>query len=198
MEMVDLKIKSAWYDKEKPVLTGFSLYAGDGEIVTVTGISGAGKSTLLGIIAGLHTDYEGYVRTGGSVALIPQKKCLLPFHTVIDNITLLTSARGLRPDGQKARALLSELGLAGYEKAYPGQLSGGQYSRVALGQALFAQPDVLLMDEPFSALDPETKESVIALFRHMQAERTMTTIFVTHDMKEAEDIGGRIVRLRNE
>jgi ABC-type nitrate/sulfonate/bicarbonate transport system, ATPase component len=198
MEMVKLEIKSAWYEKEKPVLTGFSLYAGEGETVTVTGLSGAGKSTLLAIIAGLHTNYEGYVKTGGSIALIPQKKCLLPFHTVIDNITLLAKARGLKPDVKKAMALLKELGLPGYENKYPGQLSGGQYSRVALGQSLFSEPDVLLMDEPFSALDVETKEGVIALFRRMQEEQCITTIFVTHDINEADAIGGRIVRLNHE
>jgi NitT/TauT family transport system ATP-binding protein len=198
MEMVELKIKNAWYEREKPVLTGFSLNVKTGEIVTITGPSGIGKSTLLGIIAGLHANYEGDVKLGGSVALIPQKKCLPPFHTVISNIMLLAQARGLKDDVQKARELLEELGLAGYDSKYPGQLSGGQYSRVALGQALFAEPDLLLMDEPFSALDSDTKEGVLALFRRMQEERHMTTIFVTHDMKEAEDIGGRIVRMNNE
>jgi len=195
--MISLRIDCAWYERGKPVIRGFSLHADAGETVIVTGPSGAGKSTMLSILAGLHRKYEGTVETGGSIALIPQKDCLLPFHTVLDNILLLARARKLPADVREARRLLEELGLREEADKYPGQLSGGQYSRVALGQALFSRPDVLLMDEPFSALDGETKAGVIALFCSACRERAVTTVLVTHDEREAEMVGGRMVRLRN-
>jgi NitT/TauT family transport system ATP-binding protein len=195
--MISLRIDSAWYERGKPVIRGFSLHVAKGETVVVTGPSGAGKSTMLSILAGLHKKYEGAVETGGSVALIPQKDCLLPFHTVLENTLLLARARKLPADAREAGRLLEELGLRDEAGKYPGQLSGGQYSRVALGQALFSRPDVLLMDEPFSALDAGTKAGVVALFCSLCRERGMTTVLVTHDEREAEMVGGRMVRLQN-
>lgn len=195
MAMVEIQLERSWYEQEKPVITNFALTVAIGEIVTIAGPSGVGKSTLLSILAGLNKKYLGHMEIGGSIALIPQKNCLLPFHTVWENVVLLAEAKGVRPEAEKVQELLRELGLADMGSKYPNQLSGGQYSRVALGQALFAQPDILLMDEPFSALDPGTKAGVIALFSRLQKERNITTVFVTHDMEEARAVGGRIVRL---
>lgn len=190
--LVNLDINRAWYDKKRPVLTNFALTLNAGETMTIMGPSGVGKTTILSIIAGLHKGYEGRVLVGGSVGLIPQKACLPPFCTVFDNITLLARAKGQKPDRAAVLSLLDELGLSGMEGRYPATLSGGQYRRIALGQALYAQPDILLMDEPFSALDAGTKADIIALLLRMTRARRTAIVFVTHDRAEAELVGGDV------
>ena len=197
MAVIELYVKKAWYDVKKPIINDFSLSVLPGETVTVTGPSGAGKTTLLSIIAGLHRRYEGTAEISGRIALIPQKNCLPPFLTVYDNITLVAGAGGRKPDRHKVFALLEELGLGGLEKRYPVSLSGGQCRRVALGQALYSEPDILLMDEPFSALDAAVKFDMISLLLDMQQTRRAATVFVTHDMTEAEALGGRTARLND-
>lgn len=192
--MVALDIEKAWYHKEKPVITGFSLQVPTGEIATITGVSGVGKSTLLHIVAGLHHDFVGQVETGeGKIALIPQKKCLLPWKTTWENIVLLAQAAGESPCRQTAMELLEQLGLSAFADTYPGNLSGGQYQRVVFGQALFCQPAILLMDEPFSALDRDTKAEMRSLFSSIHKQRPLTVLFVTHDDEEA--FPGQKVRL---
>ncbi|GHU88382.1 aliphatic sulfonates import ATP-binding protein SsuB 2 [Clostridia bacterium] len=177
-----LRVDAAWYGKAAPILRDFALTVGEGEIVTLMGASGAGKSTILNIIAGLHTDFSGVREAEGKIALIPQNDCLLPWKTVGQNLNLLGKGE-----------LLDRLGLPGLGNRYPRELSGGQRRRVALGQALNSRPDILLMDEPFSALDGETKEEILQLF--LSLSHGLRTVFVTHDNSEARRIGGRVVTL---
>lgn len=195
--MIELDIKTAYYADKKPVLSGFSLAAEKGEIVTLTGASGSGKSTVLKIIAGLHKGYDGSLRLedGKAIAMIPQSKYLLPWKNVLQSVMLLQEAKSPRSDREKAYELIKALGLSGLEKRFPLMLSGGQYQRVMLGQAIFCEPDILLMDEPFSALDDKTKHEIIGLFLKLRESRGFTAIFVTHNMEEARLMGGRIVRL---
>lgn len=195
--MIELNIKNAYYADKKPVLSAFSLIAEKGEIVTLTGASGSGKSTVLKIIAGLHKEYDGSLKLADSenIAMIPQNKYLLPWKNVLQSIMLLQEAKSAEPDCEKAGELIKALGLSGFEKRFPLRLSGGQYQRVMLGQALFCEPDILLMDEPFSALDDRTKHEIIGLFLKLRENRSFTAIFVTHNMEEARLMGGRIVRL---
>lgn len=195
--MISLNIKAAYYKDKKPVLTDFSLTAETGGIVTLTGASGSGKSTVLKIIAGLHKNFDGGVKLadGARIAMIPQNKHLLPWKNVLQSVTLLREAQNRALDAAKAMALLEALGLNGFEKQFPLNLSGGQYQRVMLGQALYCEPDILLMDEPFSALDDKTKHEIIGLFLRLRENRCFTTVFVTHNMEEARLMGGRIVRL---
>lgn len=199
--MISLDIKTAYYADKKAVLAGFSLKAETGEIVTLTGASGSGKSTVLKIIAGLHKGFDGVLKldseknTAPNIAMIPQNKYLLPWKNVLQSITILQEARSERPDHEKAATLIKALGLGGFEKQFPLRLSGGQYQRVMLGQALFCEPDILLLDEPFSALDDKTKHEIITLFLRLREDRVFTTVFVTHNMEEARLMGGRIVRL---
>lgn len=198
--MIDVQIKSAYYDINKPVISNFEMHVNKGEIVSVIGRSGAGKTTLLKIIAGLHKDFDGNININDCfrLAFIPQNQGLLQWKTTYDNITLLSakvSREHKKEQEQKAKTLIKKLGLEGFEKQYPNMLSGGQYKRVALGQAFFSEPDIILMDEPFSGLDGEMKKAVQDLFLQMRAEKGITTIFVTHDIQETEYMGSRTVEV---
>ena len=196
--MIDVYIKRAWYVENRPVISDFSLKMDAGEIVTMRGPSGSGKSTLLSIIAGLHREFDGSVKLSGAVALMPQENSLPPFYTLLQNTMLLSRATGGRPDRERAMELLSRLGLGGLENKYPNALSGGEIRRAQLAQALFFEPQILLMDEPFSALDEATKLIVMDAFLNAWEKSKMAVVFVTHDAAEAEYIGGRVIELGGE
>lgn len=195
--MITIHIKKAFYEIDKPVISDFNMSVSQGEIVAVVGQSGVGKSTLLKIMAGLHKNYEGEltVKENLRLAFIPQNQGLLPWKTVYENIVLLAKTENRQINKQRALELINSLGLGGLEKQYPHRLSGGQYKRAALGQAFFYEPDIILMDEPFSGLDGTIKKEVQDLFMRLQKEKGITTIFVTHDMAETIYMGGRVVRL---
>ena len=183
------------------VLEHINLDIEGGEFISIVGSSGCGKSTLLRIIAGLETDYQGVVVLGQKRILKPgldrgivfQEHRLLPWLTVKDNI-----AFGLKIDSQTENDKLIQehinlVGLKGFETAYPSQLSGGMAQRVAIARALINRPKVLLLDEPFGALDALTKiQMQKEVLRIWEAERT-TMILVTHDIDEAVYLGDRIV-----
>jgi NitT/TauT family transport system ATP-binding protein len=194
---IDLHIERAYYgETEVPALGGLNLQIEKGEAVAVLGKSGCGKSTLLNIIASLHKGYVGRLETEPDVTVgyIPQNKCLLPWKNVINNVMLLGRLKN-PPDVNRAEEILARLKILHLKKKYPSRLSGGEYQRVLLGQVLYYQPRVLLMDEPFSALDDETKAGVVKLFTELQREQRITTVFVTHNTSEAETVGTRIVKL---
>jgi NitT/TauT family transport system ATP-binding protein len=197
MPVIDLHIERAYYgDTDVPSLTKFDLQIKKGEAVVILGKSGCGKSTLLSIIASLHKGYEGELKTepNASVGYIPQNNCLLPWKTVIANVMLLGRIKN-PPDYPKAEEILKRLQISHLKKKYPGRLSGGEYQRVLLGQVLYYQPQILLMDEPFSALDDETKGDILPLFINLQREQGITTLFVTHNISEAEAFGTRVIKL---
>jgi sulfonate transport system ATP-binding protein len=164
------------------VLAGVDLTIDPGEVVALLGGSGSGKSTLLRALAGLDAEVGGAIDVRGRSAVVFQEHRLLPWKRVGDNVAL-----GLRgPDARvRARAALAEVGLADRDRAWPAELSGGQAQRVAVARALVREPDVLLLDEPFGALDALTRLRMQALLRRLRAEHGFAALLVTHDVDEA-------------
>jgi sulfonate transport system ATP-binding protein len=164
------------------VLEGVDLDIAPGEFVAVLGHSGSGKTTLLRLLAGLDRGFTGDVASGSAPAVVFQDPRLLPWRTALENVAL--GLRGPDPEG-RARAALGEVGLRGREDAWPRQLSGGQRQRVALARALVREPDLLLLDEPFSALDALTRISAQELVSELWRRHRPAVLLVTHDVEEA-------------
>ena len=196
-----------------PALKGVSLRAEPGEFLALLGPSGSGKTTLLRVIAGLETPDEGEVRLDGEdflslsarerrVGMVFQHYALFRHMTVAKNIAFGLKVRpaAQRPKRAEIDArverLLSLIQLEGLGKRYPAQLSGGQQQRVALARALAIEPRVLLLDEPFGALDAKVRKELRHWLRKVHNETGVTTIFVTHDQEEAMDLADRVVVLR--
>lgn len=190
------------------VLADVSCMIRPGEHVAIVGRSGAGKSTLLHLIAGLLRPAAGRILIDDAIVegpareavLMFQRPALLPWATVADNILLPSRFSGeMRRDSQAARnrlhTLLMQIGLADRASALPAQLSGGQQQRVALARALAAQPRILLLDEPFSALDPETRIALRRDVRRLAAARGATLVTVTHDFADAAALADRALVL---
>ncbi|MBV8500626.1 MAG: sulfate ABC transporter ATP-binding protein [Paucibacter sp.] len=189
-----------------------SLDVAEGELVALLGPSGCGKTTLLRIIAGLEQQDEGQVLFHGQdtnalsinerrVGFVFQHYALFPHLSVFENIAfgLRVKARAQRPPEAVIRAKVEELlglvQLEGLAKRYPQQLSGGQRQRVALARALAVDPRVLLLDEPFGALDAKVRKELRRWLRQLHDERPVTSLFVTHDQEEALDLADRVVVL---
>lgn len=189
----------------RPVLENITLGLKAGETCAVIGPSGCGKSTLLKVLAGIIGDYEGTVAIdsrpltprGTKIGFIPQNYGLLPWKTVYQNAILgVTVGReATADDKQRLAALLGRMGLTGLENRYPGELSGGQQQRVALVRAFLLQPDLLLMDEPFSALDAITREELQDVFLQFWRAEPVATVLVTHQVEEAVYLGRQIAIL---
>jgi ABC-type nitrate/sulfonate/bicarbonate transport system ATPase subunit len=195
--LIELKLDTVFYDPKTPILENIHFIINQGEIVALTGASGIGKSTILKILAGSHKGYTGNItiQKERKAAFISQNKCLLPWKSVYKNIVLLKKVKENDVDHKKALALIESLGLSGLEKKFPLFLSGGQYQRTALGQAFFYEPDILLMDEPFSALDEQTKMEIMDIFLKLQKELGITVLLVTHSIHEADYLGCRVINL---
>ncbi|GII22758.1 ABC transporter ATP-binding protein [Planosporangium mesophilum] len=176
------------------VLNGVDLVVGRGEVVALLGSSGSGKSTLLRILAGLDAEADGEVTTNGRVAVVFQEHRLMPWKRVADNVAL-----GLRGADvpERTAAALAEVGLAERTRAWPAELSGGQSQRVAVARALVRQPDLLLLDEPFGALDALTRLKMQALLQRLRLEHGFAALLVTHDVDEALLLADRILILDN-
>jgi len=187
------------------VLHNVSFACGEDEIVAVIGPSGCGKSTLLSLANGLRTPTAGEVLVDGKpvtepsslIGMLFQQSTLLPWRSVVENIELGLEIRG-EPKGSrraKAHTLMRQYGLAGFERKYPHALSGGMQKRAALAQTLAVEPEVLLLDEPFAALDAQTRavieNDVVKICR--AGKRTM--LMVTHDIAEAISMSDRVVVL---
>ncbi len=172
-----------------------------GEIVCLLGPSGCGKSTCLHIIAGFDRPTEGVVevdgqpirRPGPERSVVFQTDALFPWMTVWENVTLGPRTRKLFGIDRDAKAMLEEVGLSGFGDRYPYELSGGMRQRVAIARALLNRPDVLLMDEPFGALDAQTRLSMQELILSISARHKPTILFVTHDIDEALFLGHRVL-----
>ena len=191
-----------------PVLDGVSFYLAEGEIVALLGRSGSGKSTLLRCVAGLiaptmgTVSYRGTPLTGANpgVAMVFQSFALLPWLTVQQNVELGQEARGVGEESRHERALraIDLIGLDGFEGAYPKELSGGMRQRVGFARALVVEPDALLMDEPFSALDVLTAENLrtelVSLWDGREAP-VKSILIVTHNIEEAVILADRIMVL---
>ncbi|MCZ0704213.1 sulfonate transport system ATP-binding protein [Natronobacillus azotifigens] len=182
-----------------------SLSVQPGEIVGLLGTSGCGKSTILRAISGLDDGYEGEIEINGNTAkevhdttgFIFQEPRLLPWLTVLDNV--IFGLKGEHADKQKrAKEYIADVGLEGKEKLYPRQLSGGMAQRVAIARALVTSPEILLLDEPFSALDAFTKMQLQDLLLDVWKTYQSTVVLVTHDIDEATYLCDRIVILRGQ
>jgi NitT/TauT family transport system ATP-binding protein len=177
-----------------------SLNVNDGEFVSIVGPSGCGKSTMLNVIAGLLAPAEGGTRVAGIEGSTPgsrigymfQKDTLLPWATALENVCLPMDVKGAR-DWHKARALMQLVDLAGFEAHYPRQLSGGMRKRVQLARLLAQDPEVLLMDEPFGALDAQTRLIIQEEFLKIWERQRKTVLFVTHDLQEAIALSDKVV-----
>jgi NitT/TauT family transport system ATP-binding protein len=179
-------------------LDGVSLTMRDGEFVCIIGASGCGKSTLLNIVAGLDRPTSGEVDTGGRrVGLMFQEPALFPWLTAGRNVEVALRARGVPKAARRAEVadLLATVRLSGFADKRPHELSGGMRQRVALARALAQDADVLLMDEPFGALDAMTRDLLHDELERICAERTLTVLFVTHNVREAARLGDRVIVL---
>ncbi|MEK1943542.1 MAG: ABC transporter ATP-binding protein [Pseudomonas sp.] len=181
------------------------------EFITFVGASGCGKSTLLRSIGGLEQHSRGEILLDGRAvngpgidrAMVFQHYSLYPWLNVMQNIKFCRQLKvvsdTVKSDGDievasgRADALLSLMGLSAFHQAYPNQLSGGMQQRVAIARALMPKPEILLMDEPFGALDAQTREVMHDLIRHVHRLEKSTILFVTHDVEEAIYLGGRVV-----
>lgn len=200
IEIADLSVR---YDEKDSALNAISLTVPLGTVVAIIGPSGCGKSTLLKVIAGLIKDYEGSALIDGApidtkkikIGFMPQNYGLLPWQTVYDNICLGLKIRGEinKDTAVKVMSLCQELGLTGLENRYPDELSGGQQQRVGLARAFLLNPAILLMDEPFSALDAITREEMQEVFLGLWRKSKVTTLLVTHYVEEALHLGSMIV-----
>jgi len=185
----------------RQVLHNLRLSVQAGEIVSLLGASGCGKSTLLSIVAGLDRACTARVRLDGrelhgpdaGIGFVFQEPRLFPWLTVADNISFGAGVRNA--PAQAVEALLEEVGLPGYAKALPKQLSGGQAQRVAIARGLYTRPRVLLLDEPFSAVDAITRMKLQDLLVRVAGERGLSVLLVTHDVDEAVQLSDRVVLL---
>jgi NitT/TauT family transport system ATP-binding protein len=193
-----------------PALVDVNLDVAANEFVTLVGASGCGKSTLLRTLAGLESHDRGELRVNGAPiagpgldrAMVFQHYSLYPWLTVIGNIKFVRQLK-VHTDGRssadveaaagRADALLNLMGLSAVADAYPNQLSGGMQQRVAIARALMSRPPILLMDEPFGALDAQTREVMHDLIAHVHRQERSTIVFVTHDVEEALYLGHRVV-----
>ncbi len=183
---------------ELRALDGVSLTVRDGEFVCLIGASGCGKSTLLNLVAGLDRPTSGQVDTGRRrVGLMFQEPALFPWLTAGRNVEVALRARGVPKAARRAAVaeLLATVRLTGFADKRPHELSGGMRQRVALARALAQNADVLLMDEPFGALDAMTRDLLHDELERICADRTLTVLFVTHNVREAARLGDRVIVL---
>jgi NitT/TauT family transport system ATP-binding protein len=180
-----------------------SLTVSSGEFVGVIGPSGCGKSTLFNIIGGLLDDYEGTVRVAGelvsgphpSIGMLFQEESTFPWRTVIDNVAFPLEIAGM-PKAERyerAKHFVELVGLEGFERRYPAELSGGMRQRVSMARTLAAEPKIMLMDEPFAALDEQTRLLLGDKVLQIQQALKQTTLIITHNITEAVQLSDRIL-----
>ncbi|MFH1156887.1 MAG: ABC transporter ATP-binding protein [Pseudomonadota bacterium] len=200
LEICSLTRRYRIKDRPLEALSNVHLRIEEGSFVTVVGKSGCGKTTLLRLICGLETADEGSVRflgpgsTGRTVSIVFQEPRLMPWLTVRQNMAfaLVKGKNRSRADGLVDKCL-DRLGLTPFKDAYPHQISGGMAQRTALGRTLCLNPEIILMDEPFGALDAFTRRSLQQELVEIFVEQKKTIVFVTHDVDEAVLLGQRVL-----
>ena len=205
VEVKDLSLRYQSAEGEVEALRDVSLSLEEGEFVSLVGPSGCGKSTLLSAIAGLEKPTAGTVLVAGEavtepslrVGFMPQKDQLFPWRSIWGNVTLGLEIRGMNDKGHQeyVRSLLEQYGLSDFVRSHPAQLSGGMRQRCALIRTLATRPDILLLDEPFSALDYQTRLAVSADIQSIIRQQGKTALLVTHDIAESVSLSDRIVVL---
>jgi ABC-type nitrate/sulfonate/bicarbonate transport system ATPase subunit len=193
-------------DRQTVAVRNVDLSIAPGEFVTLIGPSGCGKSTLFNMIAGLlPPDPDGSILLAdrpqmdgallGKISFMPQRDLLFPWRTVLDNATIALEVEGMsrKAARQKAEALFPDFGLQGFEKHYPHQLSGGMRQRVALMRTFLFERDLILLDEPFGALDALTRSMMQRWLLDIWARHWRTVLFITHDIDEAIFLGDKVV-----
>lgn len=191
----------------RAILSNIELSVGRSEFLCVVGASGCGKTTLLRLLAGLVRPTSGAVLYEGEALLAPRQdiaivfqdygKALLPWRTAAGNVSLALEARGV-PKAERAdrvEALLAKVGLGAHAGKFPAEMSGGMQQRLQIARCLAQQPSVLLMDEPFGALDAMTRQTLQDQVLELAAQTGMTVFFVTHDLEEAIYLGDRVIGL---
>ena len=189
------------------VLDHIDLTVADGEFLSIVGPSGCGKTTLLRLLAGLTSPSSGEILAEGKTITGPSRdraivfqdysRSLLPWRSVWTNVGLAFEGQGISRAARKTRsyALLEQMGLAQVGEYFPGQLSGGMQQRVQIARCLAQQPRVMLMDEPFGALDALTRQTLQDEISRLAKEQRVTVVFITHDLEEAIYLGDRVVAL---
>jgi NitT/TauT family transport system ATP-binding protein len=198
IEITDIGVEFTSNDSTVTALEEVNLTVDPGEFVSCVGPSGCGKTTLLRILAGGLRPTRGSVRLGdgtGRVGVVFQEHSLLPWRTALDNVAYGLEVAGVdkKKRRQVAADYLTLVGLGGFEDCYPHQLSGGMKQRANLARAIAIDPDVLLMDEPFAALDAQTKELMQAELLRVWAEVGHTVLFITHQIDEAIYLSDRVI-----
>ncbi|WP_437678772.1 ABC transporter ATP-binding protein [Sorangium sp. So ce131] len=201
----DVSKKYVVKDESLQVLQGIGLTIEPGEFVSVVGTSGCGKSTLLRLLIGLDSDYEGEILVGGKRVegtsldrgIVFQEHRLFPWLTIEENVALgLENSRWTAPERKKTIDEHLELvGLSSFKRAYPHQLSGGMAQRAAIARGLVNRPGILLLDEPFGALDALTRAKLQQELQRIWQKEGITMVLVTHDVEEAVFLGDRVVVL---
>jgi len=210
MAFVDVENIFQSYDR-RPILERVNLRVAEGEFISIVGASGCGKSTFLRLLLAEEQPTRGTIRIDGNApatepglerGIVFQRYSVFPHMTVRDNIVAaeaLPTRLGVLPGGkrraarERAQATLDRIGLGHMANAYPAALSGGMQQRLAIAQALTARPRVLLLDEPFGALDPGTRLAMHEFLMELQRETRMTVFMVTHDLEEGFKLGDRVV-----
>lgn len=205
---VKLRVDGVGKDFLIPIIAGVSFDVGGGDFVCLLGPNGCGKTTLLRIVAGLEPATRGRVFLDGEaivagraharrVGVVFQEDRLLPWKTLAENVELVLIPLGIAPRARRERAAryLGVVGLRGFENYHPGRVSGGMRQRAAIARALAIEPDVLLMDEPFAALDAQNRRIMQNEVRRIWTETGRTILFVTHSIEEAVAIGTTVVML---
>jgi NitT/TauT family transport system ATP-binding protein len=205
IEVVDLRKAYATADQQIPTLDGLTFRIEPGEFVSVLGPSGCGKTTVLKIIAGLVGPSSGTVTVDGVAVTGPQRKiglvfqvpALMKWRTAFENVLLPSEILGLDrgPAEKRARELLDLVGLSEFASRYPRELSGGMQQRVGIARALAHDPSILLLDEPFSALDMMTRNQLNIELLRIWSERKKTSLLITHSIPEAVFLSDRVVVL---
>ncbi len=210
MPMLELENISHSYNEEKAILSNVSLKIMAGEFISILGPSGSGKSTLLRIISGLEKQTSGKVKINNNIVsddnyhsppekrnlgLVVQDKSLFPHLNVLRNVTF--GIRGQKDRDNIGKDLLKLFKVDQHEKKFPNELSGGEQQRVALARSLAPKPNILLLDEPFSALDDDLKEELYMETKKIIQDKKMTVLMVTHDKNEADIFSDKIIFLEN-